>query len=148
MTWLTIPGFPGYRINDDGDCVSPLGNELTRTGRHKDRYQLKKRDGTVKGIYIWKLLDMARERGRIVPGTVEEPEVEESPVEEVVPRRPKASSEKSEYGYSKELRPSRLCHDCKKPTNDYRCPACLNLWRKKNCITGCGDTSFDVIYGE
>lgn len=145
--WRTIPGFPGYRINDDGDCVSPLGNELSRVGRKKDHFNLKKRDGTPCLMAIPKLLEAAMKRGRIIPGT-EEPEVEEAPAEEVVRRKPKTDSANSEYWYSKELKPSRLCHDCKKPTNDYRCPDCQNLWRKKNCITGCGDTSFDVIYGD
>lgn len=27
--------------------------------------------------------------------------------------------------------PSRKCHDCKRPTNNYRCPACLSKWRAK-----------------
>ncbi len=158
-TWRTIPGFAGYAINDEGDCVSPLGNEITRVGYKKDRYNLTKKDGTHYNVAISKLLDAARKRGRIIPGTmeeapielpenVEEPEVEEAPAEEVVRRKPKTDSANSEYWYSKELKPSRLCHDCKKPTNDYRCPDCQNLWRKKNSITGCGDTSFDVIYGD
>jgi hypothetical protein len=26
----------------------------------------------------------------------------------------------------------RLCHDCKKPTTDYRCKVCREKWIKKN----------------
>lgn len=28
--------------------------------------------------------------------------------------------------------PMRACHDCKKPTRDFRCPACRLKWGKKN----------------
>ena len=82
--WRTIPGFAGYVINDEGDCVSPLGNALTRTGQHKDCYRLRKRDGTVKGIYIWRLLDMARKRGRVV-SSLEEAADEKDTVETPIP---------------------------------------------------------------
>lgn len=29
---------------------------------------------------------------------------------------------------------SRRCHDCGKPTTDYRCPQCLAKWRHKNGV--------------
>ena len=94
--WRTIPGFPGYRINDDGDCVSPLGNELSRVGRKKDHFNLKKRDGTPCLMAISKLLETAMKRGRIIPST-EEPEVEEAPAEEVVRKKPKTDSANSDH---------------------------------------------------
>ena len=31
---------------------------------------------------------------------------------------------------------SRKCHDCGKPTNDYRCPRCLAKWRNKYHVSG------------
>jgi len=31
-------------------------------------------------------------------------------------------------------KPKRRCHDCKKPTDDYRCPECRRLWRLKNDV--------------
>lgn len=40
---------------------------------------------------------------------------------------------------------SRTCHDCGKPTNDYRCSACLAKWRAKNHVSSwSGDDN--VIY--
>lgn len=29
---------------------------------------------------------------------------------------------------------NRVCHDCGKRTSDYRCPACLDEWRKKHGV--------------
>ena len=36
----------------------------------------------------------------------------------------------------------RKCHDCGKPTQDYRCPECLKKWRNKYHVaaSGYGDT--------
>lgn len=35
----------------------------------------------------------------------------------------------------------RRCHDCGKPTHNYRCPACLRRWRQCNgvSLSGCND---------
>lgn len=33
-----------------------------------------------------------------------------------------------------EIEPNRKCHDCGKPTNNYRCKDCLINWKKKNGI--------------
>ena len=30
---------------------------------------------------------------------------------------------------------SRTCHDCGRPENNYRCPACLRKWRAKYNVT-------------
>lgn len=35
----------------------------------------------------------------------------------------------------------RVCHDCGKPTNDYRCPKCLEKWRTKNHVTSVSDVT-------
>ena len=32
----------------------------------------------------------------------------------------------------------RRCHDCGKPTVDYRCSKCLAKWRRKNGVPACG----------
>lgn len=39
---------------------------------------------------------------------------------------------------------SRKCHDCSKPTNDYRCSQCLARWRKKNNVPLNVDCSEEV----
>lgn len=33
------------------------------------------------------------------------------------------------------LKATRRCHDCGKPTPDYRCPKCLAKWRKKHGVS-------------
>ena len=53
---------------------------------------------------------------------------------------------KGEYAYSKGGRTSRVCHDCGKPTNDYRCPRCLRKWRRKNDVLGTADTDSSSAY--
>lgn len=37
-------------------------------------------------------------------------------------------------------KPKRKCHDCGRPTDDYRCPVCLRKWRQKNGVSesACG----------
>lgn len=38
--------------------------------------------------------------------------------------------------------PSRVCHDCKTPTSNYRCPKCLKKWREKHKVSqdACDDS--------
>lgn len=58
-------------------------------------------------------------------------------------------------GYQKVLSPlaedkivkqgKRKCHDCGKPTPDYRCPACLEKWRLKNGVPMKSVVSDDVV---
>lgn len=36
-------------------------------------------------------------------------------------------------------RNQRHCHDCGKPTNDYRCPRCRRKWLKLNGVWGVGE---------
>lgn len=41
---------------------------------------------------------------------------------------------------------SRACHDCGRPTTDYRCPACLAAFRQRHGVAadaGCGE---DLVY--
>lgn len=35
--------------------------------------------------------------------------------------------------------PTRKCHDCGKPTSNYRCAECQAKWRAKYAVTGAGD---------
>lgn len=44
--------------------------------------------------------------------------------------------------------PTRKCHDCGKPTNNYRCPICLAKWRKIHKVKSSqnSDASLDDIY--
>lgn len=34
-----------------------------------------------------------------------------------------------------QVKPKRKCHDCGKPTNDYRCYKCLAKWRIKHGVS-------------
>lgn len=47
--------------------------------------------------------------------------------------------------------PSRRCHDCGKPTNDYRCEACHKKWMEKHHVStyaweGASDEPYAVRY--
>lgn len=59
-------------------------------------------------------------------------EPEEMPVaEEPVPKQRKKKTNPVEKKVKIYL---RTCHDCGKPTSDYRCADCLSKWRQKNHI--------------
>lgn len=50
-------------------------------------------------------------------------------------RRKRTGQEKEILKLRRELGLSaRRCHDCGKPTPDYRCPACLAKWRRKHGV--------------
>lgn len=39
----------------------------------------------------------------------------------------------------------RVCHDCGKPTANYRCPACLEKWRKNYNVSNSADNE-EIYY--
>ena len=43
--------------------------------------------------------------------------------------------------------PQRFCHDCGKPTSDYRCPKCRAKWKKKHGVTESNDNFAHDVYG-
>ncbi len=122
MNWYTIPGFPGYVINDEAVCISPHGSRLSVTGKKKDAYQLIE-NGKRHEVKIANAMLAAKNQTPI--------ELIEHPI---TPKR---------------VIHSRKCHDCKRPTSDYRCPRCLRKWRIKHGVAESGreDLSFDVVYG-
>lgn len=64
--WRTIPGFPGYAINGDGDIINKSGYMLTRTGRKKDAYYLVCPDGKTAWTRIPNLMRSALENGNVI----------------------------------------------------------------------------------
>ena len=122
MNWYTIPGFPGYIINDEGTCISPHGSKLSVIGKRKDAYQLME-NGRRHEIKIATVMSAAKNQ---------------TPIELIGSDLPK-----------KRVIHSRVCHDCGKPTSDYRCPKCLHKSRIKHGVAESGreDLSFDVLYG-
>lgn len=42
-------------------------------------------------------------------------------------------------GSSAPLAPARQCHDCGKPTRDYRCPKCRKAWARSHGVPWCGE---------
>ena len=44
------------------------------------------------------------------------------------------------------LRTSRVCHDCGRPTNDYRCPRCRKKWQRQHDVLGTADTDSSSAY--
>ena len=122
MNWYPIPGFPGYVINDEKVCISPHGSKLSVIGKRKDAYQL---------------MENGR-RHEIKIDCVFSAAIHQTPIEFVNNSVP-----------PKRVIHSRVCHDCGKPTSDYRCPKCLRKWRIKHGVAESGreDLSFDVLYG-
>ena len=43
--------------------------------------------------------------------------------------------ESSRRGGGEEVVPGRRCHDCGRPTPDYRCPACWAAFRRRHGVT-------------
>lgn len=125
--WRTIPGYPGYVISDDGVLVSPLGRVCKRIGDGglENAYHIKNRrgKGTTKRIHL--LLEMAQKKGEVMPDPIK---IKEDCAAYVPVSR-------------------RRCHDCGKPTSDYRCPDCLLKWRRKHGVSIHADeNAFDSIY--
>ena len=83
--WRTIPGFAGYAINEDGDLVNNSGYMLTRVGRKKDHYWLKKRNGATVWARIATLMQSAMAKGRIVPAPIEEATAQDTEPDGFVP---------------------------------------------------------------
>lgn len=44
--------------------------------------------------------------------------------------------------------PTRKCHDCKRPVDDYRCPDCLRKWRMAHGVSigDYGVTALDIEF--
>lgn len=111
--FVPVPGFPGYHINREGICLGRSGRPL----------QVHRPDGPAGGSYavgntsvsVARLLDLAFGTGAAVAAGYPEPK----PVEPG--RRPRAAVRN--FG----THASRRCHDCGRPTNNYRCPAC---WKR------------------
>ena len=125
VEWRTIPGYPGYLISDEGVLVSPLGRICKRVGDLENAYHVKNRwgKGTTKRIYL--LLEKAKKRGEVVPDPLKRQEDDT-----YIP-----------------VKPRRRCHDCGRPTPDYRCAECLKKWRQKHGVSIHADeNAFDSIY--
>lgn len=123
--WRTIPGYPGYVISDDGVLVSPLGRICKRID-NGNAYHVKNRwgKGTTKRIRL--LIEKAKKRGDIVPDPLKRMEEDNASISD---------------------KPRRRCHDCGRPTPDYRCAECLKKWRQKHGVSIHADeNAFDSIY--
>ena len=126
MEWRTIPGIPGYVINEDGVLFSPWGRKCIRVGPLNNQYNIKFQDGTRSKLTVEALLKKAK-RGQVVA-----PPVEEEDDENVRVYTPK----------------KRKCHDCGAPTWDYRCQECQSKWRTKYDVPQNSDgNAFDILYG-
>ena len=127
--WRTIPGYPGYVINmETSVMVSPLGKICKRLSDHglENRYHVRNGSGKATTKRITLLLEMAQEHGEVVPDPI------------------KIKEEDAAYVPISR----RRCHDCGKPTSDYRCADCLFKWRKKHGVSmNVDDDTFDMYNG-
>lgn len=129
MEWRDVPGYPGYQVSARGGLRTSTGYVLPRRGK---RYALH-RSGVITRLTPGDLLALAWPSVESTP----EPQMpppdagagSSSPAPEVAPAGPEAARHKSQtrprggirmYG----ARPKRHCHDCGRPTNNYRCDAC------------------------
>lgn len=108
--FVPVPGYPGYHINREGVCIGPKGLPLTLIrpeGPCGGNYILR-------GIYtpIGRVLDMTFGEGAAIAAGYPAGK----PLDIRQQARAKMSNRCSRY--------ERRCHDCGRPTNDYRCPAC------------------------
>lgn len=62
-----------------------------------------------------------------------------------IKRRKEAKYAKAKKHDGTRSKYSRKCHDCGKPTNNYRCPTCLEKWRIKNCVPTSGSSDDDLF---
>ena len=120
--WRTIPGLPGYLISDEGSLISPMGRRCTRIGPLGNQYNVKNSDGTRSKVTAESLLKKAK-RGKIVPPPIDE---------------------EDDVGIFKPKK--RKCHDCGRPTWDYRCAECLKIWREKHDIPQNPDYSAEDFF--
>ena len=108
--FVPVPGLPDYHINREGICLGRSGRPLA-VHRHDD---------PTGGLYavgnthmsVGRLLNMTFGPGAAVAAGYPEPK----------PLDPERKARAGIRHFSNGL--SRRCHDCGKPTNNYRCPDC------------------------
>lgn len=108
--FVPVPGYPGYHINREGVCLGRSGRPL----------MVRRPEEPSGGSYclghtsaaIARLLDLTFGPGAAVAAGYPEPK----PVDD----KRQARAAIRHFG----TRASRRCHDCGRPTNDYRCPVC------------------------
>ncbi|WP_297668962.1 hypothetical protein [uncultured Desulfovibrio sp.] len=136
-----IPGFPGYEISRAGIVRTATGYRLGRSST--GRVQLRS-CGRVCRKPVAELVAAAfPSRGCVVCGRQFEPHTSNarccSPecARIVDNRRPHGALRAASCSNRAVDAPQRRCHDCGKPTNNYRCAAC---WQKlRGRVDGLGD---------
>jgi hypothetical protein len=111
MSWHTIPGWPDYQINEKGQVRNIRGCLLTPVRANGGGGFYLCRPGQKVKMSKVALLALA-----FPPAPPPEP---------VKPSKPETHPEGGKQ--SEVQKPKRRCATCKRPTHDYRCPAC---WKK------------------
>lgn len=121
MEWRDVPGYPGYQVSERGGLRTGTGYVLPRRGR---RYSLH-RAGQVVRLEPEELMALAWPVIKDLPDSVP-PASEPSLTEPAAPPREGAKGPAQPRGKIRRFgnRETRRCHDCGKPTNNYRCDAC------------------------
>ena len=114
-----IPGYDGFSIDRKGRVWnSKTGREYSwlyvRQGGKSPRVRLKE-----KWISVPKLLERTFGLRACVDAGLPPP---------------RGSGDELQSKKYDTPRPKRKCHDCGKPTDDYRCPECRRKWRLKNDV--------------
>lgn len=119
MEWRDVPGYPGYQTSERGGLRTDTGYALTRKGRRYSLY----RAGQIVRLMPEELMALAWLAIEDLPDPAtsapEQTPAEPAPTKErKVPARPRDKIR--QLGN----RAQRRCHDCGKPTNNYRCDVC------------------------
>jgi hypothetical protein len=123
--FFPVKDFPGYEIDKAGVVRHVGGKELTvhtSSGR-KDfvslRFGKKYRHRSINV-----LLRETFGHGAATAAGYEEPDMKRVQIQRDLAKRPRSGKSLGQDAY---VGPTRECHDCGKPTNNYRCDEC---WRK------------------
>lgn len=115
--WYTVPDCPEYFVSTEGRVIGPLRMVLKPargtwvTLRHRN------------GNYIKRKVQDLLQQSMVLGKKVRDPHIM------VREKRMPAGS----------VAPKRKCHDCGRPTPDYRCAHCLSKWREKYGVSPNGD---------
>lgn len=145
MEWRPIPNWPEYEISERGAIRrADTGYRLTVRGLHATL----SRGGVLCRVHVAQARDAAFAREPEIeaePAALAAPTANPEVARDVLPEETTGASADQAPGPLPRRRrealpgraaPRRHCHDCGKPTANYRCPAC---WRRVR-----GDRSSDT----
>lgn len=134
--WQPLSYMPGYEINRDGEvrlCGTwrLVPQSLHPTAKGKGPYISVQLDCGTRAAHVANLMDETFGPGSAVQAGLPAPDLA------------KAQQVRANGGHTR-AHGKRRCHDCGKPTTNYRCDVC---WRKRRGFAEAGESSWmeDVL---